>query len=74
MSQPDAELILQHMLDYAREAAEMARGRTRADLDTNRMLNLALVRWMEVIGEAATRLTWGRGTNERRCRASPGVS
>lgn len=42
---------LQHMLDYAREAVDMACGRTSADLDTDRMLNLSLVRLMEVIGE-----------------------
>ena len=34
----------------------MVRGRSRADLDLNRQLNLALVRLMEVIGEAATRV------------------
>jgi uncharacterized protein with HEPN domain len=44
------------MLGYAREAHEMARGRTRADLDRERMLELALLRLLEVIGEGATRL------------------
>jgi uncharacterized protein with HEPN domain len=44
------------MLDHAREAAEMARGKTRADLDSNRQLNLALVRLLEIIGEAASRM------------------
>jgi hypothetical protein len=32
------------MLDAAREAAQMAQGKTRADLDTDRPLNLSLVR------------------------------
>jgi len=41
------------MLDHAREAVERARGKTRADLDSNRQLNLALVRLLEIIGEAA---------------------
>ena len=45
-----------HMLDHAREAVEMVRGRSRADLDTDRQLNLALVRLVEVIGEAANRV------------------
>ena len=45
-----------HMLDHGREAVEMARGRSRADLDTDRMLNLALVRLAEVIGEASRRV------------------
>jgi uncharacterized protein with HEPN domain len=44
------------MLDHAREAVEMARGKTRADLDANRQLNLALVRLLEIIGEAASRM------------------
>lgn len=34
----------------------MAQGRTRADLDDDRMLNLALVRLLEIVGEAASRL------------------
>lgn len=44
------------MLDYAREAIEMARGRNRGDLDTDRQLSLALVRLLEIIGEAANRV------------------
>jgi hypothetical protein len=40
------------MLDHAREAAAMARGRTRADLDRDRKLNLSLVRLLEIVGEA----------------------
>jgi len=45
-----------HMLDHSREAVEMTQGRTRADLDRDRLLNLALVRLVEVIGEAASRV------------------
>ena len=50
----DALARVQHMLDYAREAEDMAQGRVRADLDTDRMFNLALVRVVEVVGEAAS--------------------
>ena len=35
----------------------MIQGRVRADLDTQRQLNLALVRLLEVVGEAAARIT-----------------
>lgn len=35
----------------------MIREHTRADLDTDRKLNLALVRLVEIIGEAATRMS-----------------
>ncbi len=34
----------------------MARGRKRADLDRDRQLNLALVRLLEIVGEAANRV------------------
>ena len=56
MSRHDSVVSVHHMLDHAREATEMVRGRSRTDLDTDRMLNLALVRLMEVVGEAATRI------------------
>jgi uncharacterized protein with HEPN domain len=45
------------MLDHAREAVAMAVGKTRADLDQDRMLNLALVRLLEIVGEAAGKTT-----------------
>jgi len=44
------------MLDHAREAVDMAQGRKRADLDRDRQLNLALVRLLEIVGEAANRV------------------
>jgi uncharacterized protein with HEPN domain len=43
------------MLDHAREAVAMAKGKTRDDLQTDRMLNLALVRLLEIVGKAASR-------------------
>jgi uncharacterized protein with HEPN domain len=45
------------MLEHAREAVEMCRDRSREDLDTDRMLNLALVRLVEIVGEAANRVS-----------------
>ena len=56
MSRHDPLVSVHHMLDHAREAMEMVRGRSRPELDTDRMLSLALVRLMEVVGEAATRI------------------
>ncbi len=47
---------LRHMLDHAREAVEMVKGKTRADLSTDRKLNLSLVRLLEIVGEAAGRM------------------
>ena len=48
---------LRHMRDHAREAAELVRGRTRAHLDADRVLVLALTRLMEIVGEAANRIS-----------------
>jgi uncharacterized protein with HEPN domain len=45
------------MLDHASEAIEMAGGRRREDLDKDRMLNLSLVRLVEIVGEAATHVS-----------------
>ena len=44
------------MLDFAREAVSFAEESSREDLDNNRMLQLSLLRLIEVIGEAATRM------------------
>jgi uncharacterized protein with HEPN domain len=57
MPQDKDRIRLQHMLDHATEAMQMARGRTREDLDTDRQLNLSLVRLLEIIGEAAARVS-----------------
>jgi uncharacterized protein with HEPN domain len=43
------------MLDHALEVVAMTKGKKRADLDKDRQLNLALVRLLEIIGEAASR-------------------
>ena len=59
MPQHNPDVRLRHMLDAAREAAQMAQGKTRADLDTDRPLNLSLVRLLEIVGEAASRVPPG---------------
>ena len=43
------------MLAYAQEAVVLTHGKQRRNLDTDRLLNLALVRLLEIIGEAANR-------------------
>lgn len=54
MRQPDTNTRLRHMLDAAREAQSFAVGRERGDLDIDRMLALALLKLLEVVGEAAS--------------------
>ena len=49
----DDGVLLRHMRDAAREALSFAHGRTRADLDSDRQLVLALVKAIEIVGEAA---------------------
>lgn len=48
---------LRHMLDHATEAIELVQRKTRQDLDSERLLNLSLVRLLEIVGEAAARLS-----------------
>ena len=43
MSRHRSEVLLRHMLDHAREALAMVEGKSRASLDSERQLNLALV-------------------------------
>ncbi len=47
---------IRHMLDAAREAANFARDRSRSDLDKNLVWTLGLVKCVEIIGEAASRV------------------
>jgi uncharacterized protein with HEPN domain len=49
----DDNIRILHILDAGREAIDFAKGRRRIDLDTDRKLNLSLVRLLEIIGEAA---------------------
>jgi len=57
MTQHDDTIRLQHMLDHAREAVNMVEGKDRSDLKIDRMLELALVRLIEIIGEAAAKVS-----------------
>ena len=56
MSRHDPTVSLRQMRDHAHEVAELVRGRTRGDLDSDRLLALAVVRLLEIIGEAAARV------------------
>ena len=45
------------MLDATEEALEFVRGKRRAHLESNRMLVLSLVKELEIIGEAAGKVS-----------------
>ncbi len=56
--QPEGDVVrLRHMLDAAREAVRYASGHTRADLDADRMRAFAMVKAIEIVGEAATKVS-----------------
>ena len=65
---PTDAVRVQHILDAARQATDLAANRSRADLDADITLNLSLVRLLEIIGEAA------RGVTQAFQDANPDVS
>jgi len=54
---PRDEVRLRHMLDATNKAIAFTRSRTRADLDADEQLQLAVVRLIEIIGEAAKHIS-----------------
>jgi uncharacterized protein with HEPN domain len=54
---PNDVVRLRHMLDAAREAVAFGSGRTPEDLTRDRVLTLALVKCIEIIGEAAAKVS-----------------
>src|SRR5205823_5519514 len=54
---PDDRIRLQHIVDYLNSAIRFVEGRQRSDLDADEMLLFALVRAIEVAGEAATKIS-----------------
>ena len=55
--QPDDEVRLRHLVDAAETAIRFASDRSRADLDTDEMLALALTKLVEIVGEAAKQVS-----------------
>lgn len=67
MSPPNDDTLLRDMRDSARKAVAAIQGRSRADLERDPVLNAALERFVEVVGEAANRVS------EDRKKALPGI-
>ena len=57
MRPPEDGVLLRDMLDHARKAVAATKGRRRADLDRDEVLAAALERFIEVIGEAASKVS-----------------
>ncbi len=64
---PDDRVRVLHMIEAIETAIDFVAGRQAADLDTDRMLLFALVRSIEVIGEAAANVS------EELRRTTPGI-
>lgn len=54
---PDDSTRLRHMRDSAREALEFAEGKRRADLESDRQLVLAILKCIEIVGEASAAIS-----------------
>jgi uncharacterized protein with HEPN domain len=54
---------IRHILDSTKEAVAFGRGQTREDLEKDRMRTLSIVKSIEIIGEAASKVskkTWNK--------------
>ena len=68
MRLPEDEALLRDMLDHARRAVAAVAEKQRSDLKSDFVLAAALERFIEVIGEAATKLSAG---TKAKCAADP---
>lgn len=57
MTQRDDSVSLRQMLDHGREAIRMVERRSRDELGTDRMFALALIQLVQIVGEAAQRVS-----------------
>ena len=57
MTQHNDMIRLQHMLDHAKEAIELIAGKDKAELQRDRVLELALIRLIEIVGEACAKVS-----------------
>jgi len=55
--QENDQIRLKHMLDSAKDAVGFISKRKREDLDNDRMLLLSIVKSIEIIGEAANKVS-----------------
>jgi len=57
MSKHDDMVRLRHMLEHAREAVVLMQDKNRSNLESSRLHTLALIRLIEIVGEAANRVS-----------------
>ena len=56
MSSHDPHIRLFHMRDFARKVSQLTRGKTRAELEKDEVLRLAVTHLLELVGEAASHI------------------
>ena len=54
---PQDEILIRHMINATESALHFVDGRSRADLDADLLLVFGLVRAIEIIGEAASKVS-----------------
>jgi uncharacterized protein with HEPN domain len=54
---PEDAIRLRHMIESAEKALHFAEGRKREDLDSDTLLAFALTRAVEILGEAASKIS-----------------
>jgi uncharacterized protein with HEPN domain len=57
MTQPRDEDHIAHVIEVCEQAAAFTAARTREDLERDRVLQLAVVKLVEIVGEAAKAVT-----------------
>jgi len=57
MSRHEDSVTLRQMLDHIEEAVSLTSGRLRDHLDSDRVLYLAVLKLLEIVGEAAGRVS-----------------
>ncbi len=57
MSRHDDGIALRQMFDHIEEAVALAMNRSRTDLESDRVFFLALLKLVEIVGEAGTRVS-----------------
>jgi len=57
--QRDDAVCVGHMIDAAREALDLATGKTKEEFDSDRTLRLALTHLLQIVGEAARSVSRG---------------
>jgi uncharacterized protein with HEPN domain len=57
MTQRDDQVYIEHMLDTANKAIDFVAGLSREDFDNNEQLRLAVTHLLQIIGEAARRVS-----------------